>query len=146
MSATLPATAAPSASARTARRISTSRLLAWAILGLMLFITVAPLWLVLKTAMTPTADLFAQSGQLLPDHPTLVHFQRVLGLLGSEEAMANGGSGAQINFLRALGNSLLFTGVVVVLQVLTSAMAAYAFARLRFPGRDLMFGLFVASM
>ncbi|MFM2058625.1 MAG: hypothetical protein RLY71_3010 [Pseudomonadota bacterium] len=150
MSTTLPATttatAAPSASARAARRLSTSRLLAWAILGLMLFITLAPLWLVLKTAMTPTADLFAQSGQLLPDHPTLVHFQRVLGLISSEEAMANGGSGAQINFLRALGNSLLFTGVVVVLQVLTSAMAAYAFARLRFPGRDLMFGLFVASM
>ena len=43
MSTTLPATAtaAPSASARAARRISTSRLLAWAILGLMLFITLA---------------------------------------------------------------------------------------------------------
>jgi multiple sugar transport system permease protein len=70
----------------------------------------------------------------------------VLGLLSPEEAMAHGGSGAQINFLGSLLNSLVFTATVVVMQVLTSAMAAYAFARLRFPGRDVLFGLFVASM
>jgi multiple sugar transport system permease protein len=34
----------------------------------------------------------------------------------------------------------------VVVQVTFAAMAAYAFARLRFPGRHVVFGLFVASM
>lgn len=128
------------------RRVAPGRLLAWGLLGLMLFVTVAPLWLVLKTAVTPTADLFTQSAQWWPDAPTGAHFQRVLGLLTPDEAMAHGGSGAQIHFLRAVANSLLFTVCVVVLQVMTSAMAAYAFARLRFPGRDVLFGLFVASM
>jgi multiple sugar transport system permease protein len=135
----------PAASVRV-RRVGLSRWLAWAMLGLMLFITVAPLWLVLKTAVTPSTELFAQSQQLLPGQPTLAHFQRVLGLLSPEQAMAHGGSGAQIDFIGALLNSLMFTAIIVIAQVLTSAMAAYAFARLRFPGRDLLFGLFVASM
>jgi multiple sugar transport system permease protein len=145
MSAALPTAVVPSASVR-ARRVSASRWLAWGILGLMLFVTLAPLWLVLKTAMTPTADLFTQSAQLMPDQPTMAHFLRVLGLLSPEEAMSHGGSGAQINFIGSLINSLAFTSIVVVMQVLTSAMAAYAFARLRFPGRDVLFALFVASM
>ncbi len=145
MSAAMPTAVVPSASVR-ARRVSASRWLAWGILGLMLFITLAPLWLVLKTAITPTGDLFTQSAQLMPDQPTAAHFLRVLGLLSPEEAMSHGGSGAQINFIGALVNSLAFTVIVVVMQVMTSAMAAYAFARLRFPGRDVLFALFVASM
>ncbi|MDQ5896124.1 MAG: hypothetical protein RLZZ592_137 [Pseudomonadota bacterium] len=139
---TVPVTSPASRS----RSLPAGRLLAWALLLMMLFVTVAPLWLVLKTAITPSADLFAQSARGWPEAPTLAHFQRVLGLLSPEEAMSHGGSGAQIHFLRAVLNSVLFTVSVVVLQVMTSAMAAYAFARLRFPGRDLLFGLFVASM
>jgi multiple sugar transport system permease protein len=42
-------------------------------------------------------------------------------------------------FDRFLVNSLVLTGCAVAAQVLTSAMAAYAFARLRFPGRDRVF-------
>src|SRR5437879_3422875 len=38
-------------------------------------------------------------------------------------------------FGRLFINSAIFAGCVVVGQVLTSAAAAYAFARLRFPGR-----------
>ncbi|MEY4750219.1 MAG: hypothetical protein RIQ60_2433 [Pseudomonadota bacterium] len=143
---TLDAQALSRAAARRLRQDRAARTLAWGVLGLMLFATIAPLWMVLKTALTPTSDLFAQSAQLMPDHPTLAHFQRVLGLLSPEQAMALGGSGAEIHFITALFNSLAFTTVVVLLQVITSAMAAYAFARLRFPGRDLLFGLFVASM
>jgi multiple sugar transport system permease protein len=42
--------------------------------------------------------------------------------------------------------SALFTALVVTLQTASSAMAAYAFARLRFPGRKLLFALFMGSM
>ncbi|MBI1967797.1 MAG: carbohydrate ABC transporter permease [Gemmatimonadetes bacterium] len=42
-------------------------------------------------------------------------------------------------FGRFFLNSAIFAGFVVAGQVLTSAMAAYAFARLRFPGRDRVF-------
>lgn len=129
-----------------AARFSTARVLAWIVLGAMLIVTLLPLWVVLKTALMQPADLFTQSAQLLPDEPTLMNFKRVLGMISKEEAIAMGGSGADINFLRALGNSLLFTGIIVVSQVTCAAMAAYAFARLRFPGRSTLFALFVGSM
>jgi multiple sugar transport system permease protein len=47
---------------------------------------------------------------------------------------------------RALFNSALVTFCVTVLQVLTSAMAAFAFARLRFVGRDKLFFAYLATM
>ena len=112
----------------------------------MLAFTLLPLWMVLKTALVPNAALFEQSARLLPDTPTLDNFRRVLGMVSAEASIAMGGSGADIDFARALWNSAVFTVLVVVLQTTFAAMAAYAFARLRFPGRHLLFGLFVASM
>lgn len=43
-------------------------------------------------------------------------------------------------------NSLFVAGWVTILQVLTSAMAAYAFARLDWPGRDRVFLFYLATM
>ncbi len=125
---------------------SSGRILAWVVLVTMLAITLAPLWMVVKTALLHPSDLYTSSIQVLPAKPTLLNFKKVLGLMSTEEALSLGGSGAQINFMRALGNSLLFTGIIVTLQTASAALAAYAFARLRFPGRKLLFGLFVASM
>ena len=129
-----------------ALRLTPGRSAAWLALGVMLALTLLPLWVVLKTALMPNATLFQQSANWLPDGPTLINFQRVLGLVSPEESIAVGGSGADINFARALLNSLVFTGLVVLLQVAFAAMAAYAFARLRFPGKNVLFALFVGSM
>lgn len=126
--------------------LNTGRTLAWAALLLMMAITLLPLWMVLKTALVHPHALFASATDWLPGSPTLVNFKKVLGLMSTEEALALGGSGADIDFLRALGNSVLFTAITVTLQTTCAAMAAYAFARLRFPGRHSLFGLFVASM
>jgi multiple sugar transport system permease protein len=133
---------------RSSRRMlpSIGRMIAWAALLFMMAITLMPMWVVVKTALMPNAALFAQSANPLPVDPTLVNFKRVLGLLSQEENLALGGSGADINFARALWNSITFTSIVVVLQISCASMAAYAFARLRFPGRDALFALFVASM
>jgi multiple sugar transport system permease protein len=122
------------------------RIAAWAALIAMMLLTLLPLWVAVKTALEPNATLFTQSATLLPATPTLDNFKRVLGLMSPEQSLALGGSGADINFARALGNSLLFTAIVVVMQITSAAMAAYAFARLRFPGNRTLFGLFVASM
>jgi multiple sugar transport system permease protein len=43
-------------------------------------------------------------------------------------------------------NSLIQAGVSTVLCVLAGAMAGYALARMRFPGRGLIFGIFLASL
>ena len=52
----------------------------------------------------------------------------------------------QIPFARYYFNSLLVAGWVTVLQCLTSAMAAYAFARLHWRGRDAFFRLYLATL
>jgi len=51
-----------------------------------------------------------------------------------------------IPFGRFYINSLLVTFSVVVGQVLTSSMSAYAFARLSFPGRDKLFFCYLATL
>ncbi len=43
-------------------------------------------------------------------------------------------------------NSIIITGVSVIGNVLSTALVAYAFARLRWPGRDKMFSLVLATM
>ena len=128
------------------QRLTPGRALAWAALLTMIVFTLLPLWMVMKTALMPPSQLFTESANLIPSNPTLLNFERVMGLLSEDESMALGGSGAELNFLAAFFNSVLFTGIVVVMQVACASMAAYAFARLRFPGRSVVFGLFVASM
>jgi multiple sugar transport system permease protein len=49
-------------------------------------------------------------------------------------------------YIRYIFNSLVVAGVVTVGQMIISSMAAYAFARLRFPGRDRLFLLYLATM
>jgi ABC-type glycerol-3-phosphate transport system permease component len=51
-----------------------------------------------------------------------------------------------IELFRFYWNSLFVAAWVTFLQVLTSAMAAYAFSRLRWPGRDKVFLLYLATM
>jgi len=51
-----------------------------------------------------------------------------------------------VPFGRFLLNSVIFSVAVVAGQVLTSATAAYAFARLRFPGRDRLFLAYLCAL
>ncbi|WGY73605.1 carbohydrate ABC transporter permease [Burkholderia cepacia] len=122
------------------------RIVAWILLVAMLVITLMPVWMAIKTALTSSGDLFEHSADVLPRSVTLANFKRVLGLMNVSDSLAAGGSGADIDFLKALGNSAVFTLSIVVIQTICSAMAAYAFARLRFPGRKTLFGLFIGSM
>jgi multiple sugar transport system permease protein len=109
-------------------------------------VTVFPFYWMVRTALTPSADLFTDAGSLWPHHPTLINFARVVGLVGPERARAAGGSGAQINFLWYTLNSIIYSGLIAGAQTFCCAMAGYAFARLRFPGRDLLFGVIVAAL
>jgi ABC-type glycerol-3-phosphate transport system permease component len=51
-----------------------------------------------------------------------------------------------IPFLRFVANSLVVAGWVTLLQVFTSALAAFSFARLDWPGRDRIFFLYLGTM
>ncbi|XGP78267.1 carbohydrate ABC transporter permease [Actinokineospora auranticolor] len=51
-----------------------------------------------------------------------------------------------VPFWRALGNSVVVAGTVTVSTVVFSTMAGFAFALLRFPGRDRLFSCVVATL
>ncbi len=108
--------------------------------------TIAPFLWMLRTALSSNASLASNASNLLPADFSLGAFKRVLGLQSPEEAIAEGGSGAAINFWLYLRNSVIFATVTTAGQVFFSAMAAYAFSRLRWPGRNVVFGLFLATM
>ena len=125
---------------------SWGKLLAWIGVGLLLFITLFPFWWMVRTALTAPTAIFTDTGSLLPVEPTLINFRRVLGLVDVETAVAMGGSGQSINFTQALVNSIIVSAIVVIGQVTSCAMAAYAFARLNFPFRDTLFGIYIAAL
>ncbi|MEV4285554.1 carbohydrate ABC transporter permease [Nonomuraea bangladeshensis] len=119
---------------------------AWLALLVAVVLTVFPFYWMVRTALTPAGDLYTDSIGLWPDHPTLINFARVLGLVDAGTARAAGGSGAQLNFLLYTMNSLIYSGLIAVVQTFCCAMAGYAFARLRFPGRDVAFAVIVAAL
>jgi multiple sugar transport system permease protein len=128
------------------RKLHPSRILAWIALVAFILVTLFPFWWMVRTALTPAGDLYTDNAGLLPQHPTFINFTRVLGLVSEERARAAGGSGAHIDFARYLLNSIIYCGLIAGAQTLFCAMAGYAFARLRFPGRDLVFGIIIAAL
>lgn len=89
-----------------------------------------PLFWMAASSLKTQETVFSDFG-LLPSNPQWVNYAN---------AWTKGGFG--IYFL----NSLFYSAVVVVGIVLISSLAAYAFARLRFPGRQFFFVLFLATM
>jgi multiple sugar transport system permease protein len=123
------------------RRLTPGRILAYAMLALFAATTLLPVWVAVKTALATPASLFEDATSLVPHVVTLDNFRRVLGL-----PVLNPYTGVTtIDFRRALLNTIAFTVVVTGGQITFSALAAYAFARLRFPGRDLLFFAMLAA-
>src|SRR6476660_7672353 len=85
------------------RKVNIGRIAAWTP---MIIITLFPFYWMLRTALSTTKSLFSDPGSLLPVDPTLGAFKRVLGLSTPEEAIAQGGSGASVDFLLYLRNSI----------------------------------------
>lgn len=52
----------------------------------------------------------------------------------------------KVDFGRYFFNSFFVAGWVTLLQVITSSMAAYAFSRIRWPGRDRVFMLYLGTL
>ncbi|UUL77216.1 carbohydrate ABC transporter permease [Pseudarthrobacter sp. Fe7] len=119
---------------------------AWVLVALAVAVSVLPFYWILRTALSTNGSLAGNATNLLPADFNLGAFKRVFGLQSPEEAVAEGGSGAQIDFWSYLRNSVLFASITTTGAVFFSAMAAYAFARLRWRGRNLVFSLFLATM
>ena len=92
---------------------------------------IAPLLWMVSTSLKPAdADVLSPSKWL----PSALHWENYRTVL------------VETNFARALFNSAFITVSVTCGQVLTSSLAAFAFARLRFFGRDRIFLGYLATM
>ncbi|WP_026048783.1 carbohydrate ABC transporter permease [Actinomyces timonensis] len=128
------------------KRVSAGRIAAWVAMAVIMAFTLLPFYWVLRTALSSNAGIYADPSSPLPVDLNFRGFARVFGMQSTEEAIADGGSGAAINFWLYLRNSIIVATLVTVGQVFFSAMAAYSFSRLRWKGRDAVFALFLASL
>jgi multiple sugar transport system permease protein len=102
----------------------------------------ATLWAIpvvwmLRTAFMPEVQIITVPPRLMPDNVTdftLANFMNVL--------LIPRGVDLPRSFMNSLVVSLVGTSLVLIVDVL----AAYAFARLRFPGRDVLFFAVIASL
>lgn len=133
----------PTRSRRSARL---GRGLAWSTLVLAIVVSLVPFYWALRTSLSTNNQLAANSASLLPAGFSLGAYARVFGLQSPAEAIAQGGSGSSINFWTYLLNSAVFATGTTICAVFFSSMAAYAFARLRWRGRDRVFSLFLATI
>jgi len=106
----------------------------WAVTLLAAFValvTIAPLlWMVSVSFMAP-GEAARVPPPLLPGSPTLENYRQLFGTYGA---------------LRFLANSLLVSTLATILALLFTVPAGYAFAKLRFRGRDATFRLLVAAL
>ena len=97
------------------------------------FVSMFPLWWLLVSSFTPETVIFRQSG-LWPTAFTLENYG-----LGWE------GVGG-VSFGQYFANSFLLVSIRVVGTIVSSAMTAYAFARLDFAGKKPMFAIMLLTM
>ncbi|HEV7565998.1 MAG TPA: carbohydrate ABC transporter permease [Microbacteriaceae bacterium] len=139
-------TVSPRPARRIVRRFNLGKSVAWTYLVVVLIVTIFPFYWILRTALSNNFALLTNPSSLLPVDFTLGAFRRVLGLATTQEAVAEGGSGASIQLGHFILNSLIYATLSTVLIVFFSAIAAYAFARLHWRGRDVMFNLFLGAL
>ena len=92
-----------------------------------------PFYWMAISALKDNGQIFARPMQWWPHPVQWDNFLRALHYPG-------------FPFLRFLGNSALYAGCVSLGTVLSCAAVGYGFARLHFPGRDLLFAITVGTM
>jgi multiple sugar transport system permease protein len=92
---------------------------------------VFPIWWMATTSLKPVTEIFAFPPSLLPGSPTLDAYRQVFELQP---------------FGRQYVNSLYIAVVVTVLTLAVSALAGYAFARIRFRGANVVFVIVLTGL
>ena len=111
---------------------------------LLLAYALAPVFWLLSSSLQTEREIVSVPPHWIPDRPTLHNFQAIFAAgLGLPQATvgpdpSSGGfiPSTAANLLPAMLNSLIVAGLVVVLNLLVAAPAAYAMAKIRFRGRQ----------
>jgi multiple sugar transport system permease protein len=94
-------------------------------------LTLGPVIWTLSTSLRSPAESFTLPPQLIPTDPDFTPYVEVF---------------QQIDMALLVLNSALVTGLITIGQMLSAALAGYAFARLQFRGREKWFSLVLATM
>ena len=124
--------------ARALRGVRTVSLYAILVPASLIFI--APFAWLISSSFKPIGEIFS-SPDWTPDNPTLDNYKLFLGV-GLDEADARSAEFVGRWFL----NSAFVALAVTVLQLFFNSLAAYAFAKRQFPGKNAIFVLFLATM
>ena len=106
-------------------------IIAYIILVLGVVVSLFPYLLALLTALKPSDQIFSSSAWSLPHPATLQNFIDVV---------------TKYNFLAFIWHSLLYAAILTIGQLIFSTLAAYAFARMQFPGRNQIFWLYLSTL
>jgi ABC-type glycerol-3-phosphate transport system permease component len=128
------------------KKIPLGRIVAWIYIALILLVTLFPFYWILRTALSNNFAMSTDPSSLLPVDFTLGAFKRALGLATTAEAQAEGGSGAALDTPLFLRNSIIYSSVLTALVVFFSATAAYAFSRLQWKGRNVVFSILLTAL
>jgi len=113
------------------RRIKPSVIVSVLILSIAAVIVVAPIVWALSTSLRTPATSFNLPPCWIPTHPRWSNYKSVFD---------------QIPLGTFILNSVVVTGSIVLLQLITSTMSGYAFAMVRFRGSKALFALILATM
>lgn len=105
--------------------------LGWAAVVVIALFVIFPFVWMLLTSFKTDKDVFSLPGQLWPAHWSLSGYANIWN---------------ELPFARLFLNSVIFAGGVTVLSVLFDSMAAYALARLDFPGKNIALLLVIATL
>jgi multiple sugar transport system permease protein len=94
-------------------------------------LTLGPVVWTLSTSLRSPAESFMLPPQFIPTDPDFTPYAEVF---------------QQIDMALLVLNSALVTGLITIGQMLSAALAGYAFARLQFRGREKWFSLVLATM
>jgi multiple sugar transport system permease protein len=94
-------------------------------------VTLVPLLWMVSVSLMPTGEANVFPPAFLPSRVTFAHYRELF---------------TRLNLSRYLFNSTLIAGAVTALSLLFNAMAGYAFAKLRFAGRERLFGVLLAAL
>lgn len=114
----------------TARRLLVDALV-YLLLTLGMVVVVLPFLYMVASSLETIAQIGALTPQFWPNPPQWSNYQQVW---------------QQLPVGRFFLNSLIVAGVVTGGQIITSSMAAYAFARLRFRGRSVLFAAYLGTL
>ena len=106
------------------RKVTPGRVVTYILLILLALVMLVPFVWMLSASFKLNKDVFTFPIQWIPKEPRPQNYIDIW---------------QQIPLLKFIGNTAYITVVVTLLQLFTSSFAAYAFAKLHFPGRDILF-------